>query len=52
MGKHLIPRIHDLKNIFSIIIFCGYKSYYEEWSKDYPKVKLVADAFNDLLLPL
>ena len=39
MGRDLIPRIHDLSQLDVIYVFCANKSYHEEWSKDWNKVK-------------
>ena len=38
-GQHIVPRVHDLSQIDSIFIFCGNKTYHEEWAKKWPKIK-------------
>ncbi|CAF0744358.1 unnamed protein product [Rotaria sp. Silwood1] len=40
LGQELMPRIHQLRQISSIYIYCMDKDYHEEWSKDFTKVKL------------
>ena len=39
LGQHIVPRVHDLSQIDSIFIFCGNKTYHEEWAKKWPKIK-------------
>jgi hypothetical protein len=50
MGRILLPKIHFLKNVYSIIIFCYNVEYHSTWAKDYEKVKLVTDDFDEALI--
>ena len=40
-SKKLLPDIKELKQISSIIIFCGKIEDYLDWAQQYPKVKLL-----------
>ncbi|CAF4944605.1 unnamed protein product [Rotaria sp. Silwood1] len=35
----VVPRIHNMAQLYSIYVFCRKKEKYEEWAKDWPKVK-------------
>ncbi|CAF3981589.1 unnamed protein product, partial [Rotaria sp. Silwood1] len=35
----VVPRIHNIDQIHSIYVFCHKKEKYEEWSKDWSKIK-------------
>jgi len=37
-GRQLIPKIHDLQQVFSIYIYCGNKEFHQQWSEQYDKV--------------
>ncbi|CAF1316949.1 unnamed protein product [Adineta ricciae] len=39
LGKRLVPCIHDIAQLHSIFIFCEDKSYHEQWTKGWAKVK-------------
>ncbi|CAF1069324.1 unnamed protein product [Adineta steineri] len=45
LGQHIVPRVHNMPQVDSIFIFCGNKTYHEEWTKDWPKIKGV---FTDI----
>ncbi|CAF1168269.1 unnamed protein product [Rotaria sordida] len=38
-GQQIIPHIQELNQLESIYIFCSHKSKYEQWSKNYEKIK-------------
>ena len=38
LGQRIVPTIHDKQQINSIFVFCGDKSYHENWAKQYTKV--------------
>jgi len=40
LGKEIVPRIHHLRQVFSIYIFCMNKQKYEELAEQYIKVNL------------
>ena len=39
LGKHIVPRVHNMSQVDSIFIFCGNKKHHEKWVKDWPKIK-------------
>ncbi|CAF1496042.1 unnamed protein product [Adineta steineri] len=39
LGQHIVPRVHNMSQVDSILIFCGNKKYHEQWTKDWPKIK-------------
>ena len=39
-GREIVPKIHQLRQISSIYIFCMNKQAYEKWASDFSKVKL------------
>ena len=45
-AKAVIPYMHHLKHIRSIVIFCMKVDRYVEWAKDYKKVILITDVFK------
>ncbi|CAF2626878.1 unnamed protein product [Rotaria sp. Silwood2] len=49
LGQEIMPRIHQLRQISSIYIYCMEKSYHEEWSKEFTKVRGVIVELEDLV---
>ena len=41
LGQTLVPKIHSLRQIFSIYIYCRNKEFHQTWSKQYNKVSLI-----------
>jgi hypothetical protein len=39
LGRQITPRIHQLRQVSSIYVYCLDKSANEEWAKQYKKVK-------------
>ncbi|CAF1288992.1 unnamed protein product [Adineta ricciae] len=39
LGQHVISRVHDLVQVNLIFIFCRKKIRYEQWAKEWPKIK-------------
>ncbi|CAF2743861.1 unnamed protein product [Rotaria sp. Silwood2] len=39
--QSIVPRIHQLNQLYAIFIFCRQPSKYEEWAKNWPKVKSI-----------
>lgn len=46
--QSVIPRIHHLDQLYSIHICCCQPSIYEEWTKDWPKVKSIVTELNSI----
>jgi hypothetical protein len=38
LGRSIVPRIHELRQIFSIYIYCMNKEAHEQWTKKFIKV--------------
>ncbi|CAF4329151.1 unnamed protein product [Rotaria sp. Silwood2] len=49
LAREVIPRIHELRQISSIYIYCEDKSKNEKWIKQYKKVKDIVRQFNQLI---
>ncbi|CAF4167778.1 unnamed protein product [Adineta steineri] len=45
LGKHIVPRVHDISQVDSIFIFCHNKEWHNQWAKEWPKIKGV---FTDI----
>ena len=39
VGQHIVPLIHSMPQLDSIYVFCGKKSRFEQWAKQWSKVK-------------
>src|SRR5688572_17749205 len=39
LGREIVPRIHEIKQISSIYIYCFNKTANKEWTKYYSKIK-------------
>jgi hypothetical protein len=50
MGKLLMPRIHHLKNVMVVLVFCFNTEEHRKWSSDFEKVKGVTRSFEEALL--
>ncbi|CAF3362618.1 unnamed protein product [Rotaria sp. Silwood2] len=38
-GQHLVPEIHDMRQLDAVYIFCGNKARHEQWAKDWSKIE-------------
>ncbi|CAF1494624.1 unnamed protein product [Adineta ricciae] len=45
LGQYLVRCVHDIPPLHSIFIFCQNKSYHEQWTKHWNKIK---DVFTDI----
>lgn len=50
MGKHLVPVIHNLRQVGKIIVFCGNVDYHNPWASKFTKITLVSADFNEVIL--
>ncbi|CAF1503976.1 unnamed protein product [Adineta ricciae] len=48
LGMHVVPLIHDMHKIQVIFIFCGNKTRYEQWAKDWRKINGVFTEMKSL----
>jgi hypothetical protein len=39
LGQHIVPRVHNMSQVDSIVIFCGNKKRHEQWTKEWSKIK-------------
>jgi len=49
LGRQILPKIHHLRQMTSIYIYCMDKKANEEWSSKYSKVKHVITKFDELI---
>ena len=49
MGKLLLPKIHYMNNVVSVVVFCINMEEHSAWSQEYDKVKLVTNKFERAL---
>jgi hypothetical protein len=51
LGQTIVPRIHHLRHIISIYVYCRDKQTHEQWSKHFTKVfHLISSIFSVLLV--
>ncbi|CAF0739889.1 unnamed protein product [Adineta steineri] len=48
LGQHLVPEIHGMPNLDTIYIFCDNRSYHQQWTKNWKKIKGVHDNIEDI----
>ncbi|CAF3392935.1 unnamed protein product [Rotaria sp. Silwood2] len=48
LGRQVAPELQAMSQLESIYVFCGNKSYHEEWAKTIPKVKGVYTAIKPI----
>jgi hypothetical protein len=41
IGRQIVPKIHDLKQISSVLVYCMDKEGNEQWAKNYAKVGII-----------
>jgi tetratricopeptide (TPR) repeat protein len=49
LGQEIVPRIHPIRQLSSIYVYCRDKKRNEQWAKDYPKLKAVTVQLADLI---
>jgi tetratricopeptide (TPR) repeat protein len=49
LGQEITPRIHQLRQISSIYVYCLDKSLNEKWIKQYKKIKDIITKFDELI---
>ena len=48
LGQTTVPRVHEISQVNSIIIFCGNIAWHEQWTKDWPKIKGVCNHITSI----
>ena len=38
LGRQIVPRIHQLRQVFSICVYCMNKEKHKEWAQEFSKV--------------
>jgi hypothetical protein len=41
LGQQLVPKIHNLTQVYSIYIYCTNKELHQQWSEQYKKVQQI-----------
>jgi tetratricopeptide (TPR) repeat protein len=49
LGQEIVPDIHNLRQVYSIYVYCLDKERNERWAKRYPKIKGVFIKLDDLV---
>jgi tetratricopeptide (TPR) repeat protein len=49
LGQQVVPRIHNLRQVYSIYVYCLDKERNEQWAKRYPKIKGVIIKLDELV---
>ncbi|CAF0751072.1 unnamed protein product [Adineta ricciae] len=48
LGRDIVPRIHNLRQVYSIYVYCLDKERNERWAKSYAKIKDVINKLGEL----
>ncbi|CAF0920178.1 unnamed protein product [Adineta ricciae] len=51
LGKDIVPKVHDLPNVYAIYVFCSDLSYHIPWATKYSKVRVVCNDDAAHLIP-
>jgi hypothetical protein len=51
VGQSVIPKIHDLPQLYAVYIYCVNVKFHQTWAKDYSKIRVVCDNDDRDLLP-
>ncbi|CAF4523009.1 unnamed protein product, partial [Rotaria sp. Silwood2] len=46
--QSVVPRVHQLNQLYSVYVFCRQPSKYEEWAKNWPKVKSIVTEITSI----
>ncbi|CAF1356566.1 unnamed protein product [Adineta steineri] len=41
LGEQIVPRVHNMSQVYAIFVFCANKTRHEQWAKDWSKIKAV-----------
>ncbi|CAF4263671.1 unnamed protein product [Rotaria socialis] len=52
LSKKLVPRIHDLRQLSSVCIYCWDTKACKRWAKEYSKIKRVHNQLDSLILQI
>ena len=51
LGAKLVPKIHDLPQVYAIYIYCADVEYHSKWTKKFSKIRVVCNNDDQDLLP-
>ncbi|CAF3215411.1 unnamed protein product [Rotaria socialis] len=51
LGQKIVPKIHELAQVYAIYIYCVNVKFHSEWAKEYTKVRVVSDNDDSDLIP-
>ena len=51
LGSRVVPKIHDLPQLYAVYIYCVDVEGHKKWANNYPKVRVVCDDDDRYLLP-
>lgn len=52
LGSQIVPRIHELPQVYAIYIYCANVKFHREWANKYHKIRTVCDNDTQDLLPI
>jgi hypothetical protein len=50
LGQKIVPRTHQLQQVFSIYVYCSDKKRHSQWTQEFPKVISEYHLLNQLSL--
>ncbi|CAF3643515.1 unnamed protein product [Rotaria socialis] len=51
LGKNIVPKIHELPQVYAIYIYCADVIFHQEWASKFPKIRVVCNDDDKVLLP-
>ncbi|UJR15365.1 hypothetical protein I4U23_002314 [Adineta vaga] len=51
IGSNIVPKIHELPQIYAIYVYCSDVNRHQEWAKNFSKVRIVCNDDDEELLP-
>ncbi|CAF1247162.1 unnamed protein product [Rotaria magnacalcarata] len=51
LGKSVIPKIHELPQVYAIYIYCADVIFHQEWASKFSKIRVVCNDDDKVLLP-
>ncbi|CAF1072688.1 unnamed protein product [Rotaria sordida] len=51
LGKNIVPKIHELPQLYAVYIYCADVVYHQEWACKFSKVRVVCNNDDKYLLP-
>ena len=52
LGQEVVPRIHHLRQVFTIYVYCMDKKLNEKWAKDFKKVRNIHASISVFLIAI